>query len=73
MLSRVEGMPLQSLLEGAPWNWVSTAEYLDALEHRLSVNAAFKVGHSALRRVVMGAAATERTGRDRLTRCGRSA
>ncbi|HNJ96611.1 MAG TPA: amidohydrolase family protein [Ilumatobacteraceae bacterium] len=61
MLSRVEGMPLASLLEGAPWDWVSTADYLDALEHRLSVNAAFKVGHSALRRVVMGAACTQRT------------
>lgn len=61
MLSRVEGMPLASLLEGAPWDWVSTADYLDALEHRLSVNAAFKVGHSAIRRVVMGDACTQRT------------
>ncbi|MDO8364181.1 MAG: amidohydrolase family protein [Actinomycetota bacterium] len=60
MLSRVEGMPLQSLQEGVPWNWVSTAEYLDALEGTLSINAGFKVGHSALRRVVMGADATRR-------------
>lgn len=60
MLSRVEGMPLASLLAGAPWDWVTTADYLDALEHKLSVNAAFKVGHSALRRVVMGADATKR-------------
>ena len=32
MLSRVEGMPLASLQQGVPWNWVSTAEYLDALD-----------------------------------------
>jgi N-acyl-D-aspartate/D-glutamate deacylase len=60
MLSRVEGMPLRSLQEGVPWNWTTTAQYLDALEHRLSINAGFKVGHSALRRVVMGADATRR-------------
>ena len=29
MLSRVEGMPLQSLQDGVPWNWNTTAEYLD--------------------------------------------
>jgi N-acyl-D-aspartate/D-glutamate deacylase len=60
MLARVEGMPLQSLEEGVPWDWRTTAEYLDRLEHRLAVNAGFMVGHSALRRVVMGEAATER-------------
>jgi N-acyl-D-aspartate/D-glutamate deacylase len=64
MLSRVEGMPLESLQEGVPWNWTSTAEYLDALEHSLSINAGFKVGHSALRRVVMGQAATQRAATD---------
>jgi N-acyl-D-aspartate/D-glutamate deacylase len=60
MLSRVEGMPLQSLQAGVPWNWNTTAEYLDALDHALSINAAFKVGHSAVRRVVMGRDATRR-------------
>jgi N-acyl-D-aspartate/D-glutamate deacylase len=60
MLSRVEGMPLRSLQEGVPWNWTSTAEYLDALEHTLSINAGFLVGHSAVRRVVMGGDATRR-------------
>jgi N-acyl-D-aspartate/D-glutamate deacylase len=54
MLARVEGMPLESLREGVPWNWESFAEYLAALEGTLSVNAGFMVGHSALRRVVMG-------------------
>jgi N-acyl-D-aspartate/D-glutamate deacylase len=54
MLARVEGMPLESLREGVPWNWKSFGEYLGALEGRLGVNAGFMVGHSALRRVVMG-------------------
>ena len=54
MLSRVEGMPLESLETGVPWNWRSFGEYLDALEGKLSVNAGFMVGHSAIRRVVMG-------------------
>jgi N-acyl-D-aspartate/D-glutamate deacylase len=64
MLSRVEGMPLRALQEGVPWNWSSTAEYLDALEGKLSINAGFCVGHSALRRVVMGPDATRREASD---------
>ena len=54
MLARVEGMPLESLQAGVPWDWRSFGEYLDRLESRLAVNAGFMVGHSALRRVVMG-------------------
>src|ERR1700722_20228778 len=53
MLARVEGMPLESLQEGVPWNWRTTAEYLDAIEGRLGINAGFMVGHSAIRRIVM--------------------
>jgi len=53
MLARVEGMPLESLQQGVPWNWSTTAEYLDALDGTLLPNAGFLVGHSALRRVVM--------------------
>ena len=37
-----------------PWNWTSTAEYFDEIDGRLGINAAFMVGHSAIRRVVMG-------------------
>ncbi|MEU6283333.1 D-aminoacylase [Streptomyces sp. NPDC047028] len=55
MLARVEGMSLVALEEGAPWNWRSFGEYLDALEGRIAVNAGFMVGHCALRRYVMGA------------------
>jgi len=54
MLARVEGMPLESLKAGVPWNWKSFGEYLDRLEGKLAVNAGFMVGHSALRRAVMG-------------------
>ena len=64
MLARVEGMPLESLREGVPWDWTTYAEYLDKLENTLSINAGFKVGHSALRRVVMGADATRREATD---------
>jgi N-acyl-D-aspartate/D-glutamate deacylase len=64
MLARVEGMPLTSLSEGVPWDWTSTAEYLDRLDRRLSINAGFMVGHSTIRRVVMGEAANERAAED---------
>lgn len=54
MLARVEGMPLASLQEGVPWDWRSFGEYLDSIDGTLMPNAGFLVGHSALRRVVMG-------------------
>jgi len=60
MLARVEGMPLESLRTGVPWNWKSTADYFDEIEGRLGINAGFMVGHSALRRVAMGADAVGR-------------
>jgi len=54
MLARVEGMPLEALRAGVPWDWTSFDDYLSRFEGRLGVNAGFLVGHSALRRVVMG-------------------
>jgi len=60
MLARVEGMPLESLQEGVPWNWSTTGEFLDAIDGKLMPNAGFLVGHSALRRVVMHDDATRR-------------
>ncbi|MEZ4332523.1 MAG: amidohydrolase family protein [Myxococcota bacterium] len=54
MLARVEGMPLESLKVGVPWDWQSFGEYLGRLEGRLAINAGFLVGHCAIRRVVMG-------------------
>ncbi|HEX5587063.1 MAG TPA: amidohydrolase family protein [Acidimicrobiia bacterium] len=63
MLARVEGMPLQSLRQGVPWNWASTAEYLDAIDGTLGINAGFMVGHSAIRRSVMRGDANRRAAR----------
>lgn len=60
MLARVEGMPLESLQTGVPWSWRTYGEFLDTIDGTLSINAGFKVGHSAIRRVVMGAEANER-------------
>src|SRR5215213_7711267 len=59
MLARVEGMPSESLRLGVPWDWRSSAEYFDSLEGALGINAGFMVGHSAIRRVAMGARATQ--------------
>jgi N-acyl-D-aspartate/D-glutamate deacylase len=55
MLSRVEGMPLPALLAGVDKTWTSFGEYLDRVDATTAVNAAFLVGHNALRRYVMGA------------------
>jgi len=54
MLARVEGMPVESLEQGVPWDWTSFGDYLSRLDGKLGLNAAFMVGHSALRRAVMG-------------------
>jgi N-acyl-D-aspartate/D-glutamate deacylase len=60
MLAKVEGMPLAALQTGLPGGWTSIAEYLNLVETGLGPNAGFLVGHSALRRAVMHAEATER-------------
>jgi N-acyl-D-aspartate/D-glutamate deacylase len=64
MMAKVEGMPLAALENGVPWSWSSFAEYLDALDGRLGVNAGFLVGHCALRRKVMGATRSEEVASD---------
>jgi N-acyl-D-aspartate/D-glutamate deacylase len=59
MLARVEGMPIGALQEGVPWSWRSFGEYLDLIDGTLAPNAGFLVGHSTIRRVVMGERATK--------------
>jgi N-acyl-D-aspartate/D-glutamate deacylase len=54
MMARVEGMSLAALRAGLPWDWRSFGEWLGHLEGRIAVNAGFLVGHSTLRRLVMG-------------------
>jgi N-acyl-D-aspartate/D-glutamate deacylase len=54
MMSVVEGMPLEALERGIDWNWSSFGQWLDRLAGQTAVNAAFLVGHCALRRSVLG-------------------
>jgi len=56
MMVKVEGMPKAALEEGVPWSWHTFGEFLECFDGRLGVNAGFLVGHTALRRHVMGAA-----------------
>jgi N-acyl-D-aspartate/D-glutamate deacylase len=54
MMARVEGMPLESLRSGPRWDWRSFGDWMAHLDGRIAVNAGFLVGHSTIRRVVMG-------------------
>jgi len=57
MMARVEGMSMAALEAGPAWDWGSFGEYLERIDGTLGVNAGFLVGHSTLRRLVMGDAA----------------
>ncbi|MGH7820247.1 MAG: N-acyl-D-amino-acid deacylase family protein, partial [Candidatus Binatia bacterium] len=60
MLSRVEGMSAGALAKGLRWSGGGFGEFWGRVEGRLGVNAGGYVGHSAVRRFVMGEAASER-------------
>jgi len=54
MLVKVEGMSLASLEQGTDWSWRSFPDYLSRIEGNSAVNVCAQVGHSAVRRLVMG-------------------
>jgi len=61
MMARVEGMPLEALERGVPWDWAGFGDYLAAIERRgVGGNVGFLAGHCAIRRAVMGADAVGR-------------
>ena len=59
MFAKVEGMSPVAL-SAVKWNFESFPEFLAARQGNLGVNMACYVGHSAVRRVVMGEAGSER-------------
>jgi N-acyl-D-aspartate/D-glutamate deacylase len=60
MLSRVEGMSPEALREGVYYPGGGFGTFLNGLEGRIGINFACFVGHAAVRRLVMGEAASER-------------
>jgi N-acyl-D-amino-acid deacylase len=60
LFAKVEGMSPSVLREGLPWDWETFPSFLERLDRRLGINAAVYIGHSALRRFVMGEGASER-------------
>lgn len=60
MFHYMEGVPLDSQRAGVDFAWETIPEYLDAIERRRGINVGALVGHSGIRRYVMGEAAQER-------------
>lgn len=59
LLAKVESIPAEALEAGIEYRWRSFPEFLDLVESMpLGINAGFLVGHSAIRRAVMGEAAS---------------
>ncbi len=64
LFSSVEQVSKETLRKGLSWEWETLADYLAWLETRgLGVNVAAQIGHSALRRYILGEAAHERAAR----------
>jgi len=64
ILSHVEAIPLEAIRAGVTWSWETVPQYMDALDRRLGVNVGCLIGHSAVRRYVMGEASQERHASD---------
>jgi N-acyl-D-aspartate/D-glutamate deacylase len=68
MLACVEGMSVKSLEGVLDFRWKTFADWLALLEGRLAVNAGFLVGHSTVRKLVMGDGWQETPNADQLRR-----
>jgi N-acyl-D-amino-acid deacylase len=65
VFSSAEEIPKAALQRFAPFGWETFPDYLNALRSApLGVNVVSQIGHSALRRYVMGEAALNRTATD---------
>jgi N-acyl-D-aspartate/D-glutamate deacylase len=60
LFAAAEEIPKGALKRFAPLAWETFPEYLDSMTGRIGVNVVAQVGHSAVRRFVMGEAALER-------------
>ncbi|HEY7165794.1 MAG TPA: amidohydrolase family protein [Candidatus Binatia bacterium] len=60
VLSHVEAIPLEAIQAGVEWSWETIPQYLDTIDRRLGINVGSLIGHSAVRRYVMGEASQER-------------
>ena len=64
-LTKVEGMPYNTLKKGIDWNYESYHEYLSLLQNKnLALNICSYIGHSALRIWTMGEDAMQREARE---------
>jgi N-acyl-D-aspartate/D-glutamate deacylase len=61
LFAAAEEIPKAALKQFTPLAWETFPEYLTWLEGKVGVNVVTQIGHSALRRYVMGAAALERS------------
>ncbi len=60
LFAAAEEIPKKALQLFAPFPWETFRDFLDFMEGRVGVNVVAQVGHSAVRRFVMGDAALER-------------
>jgi N-acyl-D-amino-acid deacylase len=60
LFAAAEEIPRSALALFAPFPWVTFPDFLDAMEGRIGLNVIAQIGHSAVRRFVMGEAALER-------------
>ena len=60
LFAAAEEIPKQALQLFAPFGWETFPEYLDWINGRTGINVLTQVGHSAVRRFVLGEAALER-------------